>query len=304
MLESSNIRSGRLWRTLKERSMAASPRQTDETQQPTFVFKGTIKKLKGATMKEVPVNERTAVVTVDQIIEAPPDLAGYSGHDITVQLSGSQKVSVGQQMTFHTTSWMYGNSIAVRSLSQETVKTSHATLLGVSDDPVERRAQREQRKHFDVADLVVSGKVVAVRLPGDSVPGRKRASAEAHGPISEHDPKWREAVIEVNKVHKGAFKKKQVVVRFPASSDALWHGAPKFHAGQEGYFMLRRAKSEEPMKKGSKKQKGGVRVAGAAKDDTGAAQSSKALDPGDFQPYGEPGGIKTIIESKSFKLNN
>lgn len=284
--------------------MAASPRQTDEAQQPTFVFKGTIKKLKSAMMKEVPVNERTAVVTVDQIIEAPPDLAGYSGQDITVQLSGRQKVSVGQQMIFHTTSWMYGNGIAVRSLSQEPVKSSHATLLGAGDDPVERRAQREKREHFDVADLVVSGKVVAVRLPGDSVPGRKRPSAEARGPISEHDPKWREAVIEVDEVHKGALKKKQVVVRFPASSDVTWHGAPKFHAGQEGYFMLHRAKSEKSMKKGTKKQKGRVRIAGAAKSDTGAAESYKALDPGDFQPYSEPGGIKTIIESKSIKSNN
>lgn len=272
--------------------MAASPRQTDEAQQPTFVFKGTIKKLNSATMKEVPVNERTAVVSVDQIIEAPPDLAGYSAQDITVQLSGRQKVRVGQQMTFHTTSWMYGNSVAVRSLSQEPVK-SNATLLGVGNDPVEQPAQRERRKHFDAADLVVSGKVLAVRLPGESVSGRK-VSAEAHGPISEHDPKWRDAVIDVNEVHKGALRKKQVVVRFPASSDAMWHGVPKFHAGQEGYFMLHKAKAEEAAAKGAGKPKRRVR-------DRGAAESYRAPGPGDFQPYTESGGIKTILESKSVK---
>jgi hypothetical protein len=277
--------------------MAASPRQTDEAQQPTFVFKGTIKKLKSATMKEVPVNERTAVVTVDQIIEAPPDLAGYRGQDITVQLSGRQKIDVGQQMIFHTTSWMYGSGIAVRSLSQEPVKGSHATLLGVGDDPVEQRAKRQQREHFDAADLVVSGKVVAVRLPRDPTPGRKRAGAASPGPISEHDPKWREAVIQVDELHKGAHKKKQVVVRFPSSNDVMWHGAPKFHAGQEGYFMLHKAEAEESKAKGAKKQKGKVR-------DRGAAESYQALDPGDFQPYSEPGGIKAIIESESTKSNN
>ena len=282
--------------------MAASPRQTDGAQKPTFVFKGTIKKLKSATMKEALVNERTAVVTVDQIIEAPPNLVGYSGQDITLQLGGRQKVSVGQQMIFHTTGWMYGDSVAVRSLRQEPVKSSRAALPGAGDDPVERRVQREKREHFDVADLVVSGKVVAVRLPGDSAPGRKRARAEAPGPISAHDPEWREAVIEVDKVHKGALKKKQVVVRFPASSDVMWLGAPKFQAGQEGYFMLHRVKSEKSTTKGTKKQKGekgGVRVAGAVKADTVAVGSYQALDSADFQPSSEPGGIKTILESES-----
>ena len=274
--------------------MAASPRQTDEAQKPTLVFKGTIKKLKSATMKEVPVSDRTAVVTIDQIIEAPPDLAGYSGQDITVKLSSRKKVTIGQQMIFHTTSWMYGNSIAVHSLSEEPVKSSHTAMLSAGDDPVERRAKREKREHFDVADLVVSGKVVAVRLPSDSAPGQKRGGAKGPGPISEHDPKWREAVVQVDEVHKGAAKKKQVVVRFPASSDVMWHGAPKFHAGQEGYFMLHKTEAEGSTAKGAKKQK-------RKGHDAGTAESYQALHPGDFQPYSEPGGIKTIIESESIK---
>lgn len=274
--------------------MAANPRRSAEAERPSFVFNGTIKKLGSATMKDVPVDERTAIVTVDQIIEAPPDLAGYSGQDITVQLGGRQKVTVGQPMTFHATGWMYGDSVAVRSLKQEPVTGTGAAQLGAGGDPAERRAQREKREHFDVADLVVSGKVVAVRLPGGAGPGRKRARAEAPGPISEHDPKWREAVIDVDGVHKGALKKKQVVVRFPASSDVLWHAAPKFHAGQEGYFMLHRVKSEKSTAKGPKKQKGMVRIAGAV-------GSYQTLDSADFQAASEPGGIKTILESESMK---
>src|SRR5713226_2518304 len=128
-------------RELKEGSMAASSLQTDEAQKPTFVFKGIIKRLKNATMKDVPVNERTAIVTVDQIIEAPPDLAGYGGQDITVQLSGRQRVRVGQQMLFHATGWMFGDGVAVRSLRQEPGDDGDATPAG--DDPVERRAQKQ-----------------------------------------------------------------------------------------------------------------------------------------------------------------
>src|SRR5438309_10270079 len=105
--------------SLKEASMPASQSKTEPAPKPTFVFKGTIKKLKSATMKDVPLNERNAIVTVDQIIESPADLAGYGGQDITVQLSGRQKVRVEQQMLFHAAGWMFGDSVAVRSLREE-----------------------------------------------------------------------------------------------------------------------------------------------------------------------------------------
>lgn len=281
--------------------MPASPTRRAQIQRPTFTFKGTIKKLRSATMKEVPVTPRTAVVTVDQVIEAPSDLAGYNGQDITVQLSGRQKVNVGQEMIFHTTGWMYGDSIAVQSLNQEAVKSSRAAILSASVDPIERRAQREKREHFDVADLVVSGEVVAVRMPADTSESAKGVSAPAStqtriGSISEHDPSWREAVIQVDKVHKGSHREKQVVVRFPASKDVMWHDAPKFHLGQQGFFMLHKPKTEKPKAMRGRKMPAKAVVAGS---EAGSTEAYTALDPTDFQPYNEPGGVKTMIESKS-----
>ena len=286
--------------------MPASPSKTAQAQKPTFVFKGTIKKLKSASMKDVPVDDRTVVVTVNQIIEAPPALADYNGQDITVQLGGRQKVRAGQELIFHTTSWMFGESIAVRSLTEEPVTGRSAAMLSAADDPVDRRAQREKRGRFDAADLVVSGKVVAVRLPAGTAQRSRAASLDAsdqapRGPVSEHDPKWREAVIQVDEVHKGSHKKKQVVVRFPASKDVMWYGAPKFHPGQQGFFMLHKSKTEKPKAKRGKKQSGKVAEAAVADSEVGVSEAYTALDQTDFQPYNEPGGVKTIIDSESRK---
>ena len=275
-----------------------SPRQSKEPQQPTFVFKGTIKKLKSATMEDVPLNERTAIVTVDQIIKAPPDLTGYGGQDITVQLSGRQKVRVGQQMTFHATGWMFGDGIAVRSLRQEPVKVGEV-MSADPGDAVKRRGQKQQHSYFKDADLVVSGKVVAVRLPGDSTPATKRGDRPT-GPITEHDPKWREAIIQVDEVLKGAHQEKQVVVRFPASSDVMWHEVPKFEAGQQGYFILHKSESRKASRKGPTMQRGKARGAGAGK----AGKTSEyylARDSADFQPYDEPGGIRPLLGTESIK---
>jgi hypothetical protein len=294
--------------------MPASRSKTAQAHGPTFVFKGRIKKLKSATMKDLPVDALTVVVTVNQVIEAPAALAEYTGQDITVQLSRRQQVRVGQEFIFHTTSWIFGESIAVRSLAEEPVTRSRAAVLSAAAvDPVERRAQRQKRVHFDEADLVVSGKVVAVRLPaGDTQRSRavkSRAISPAssiqapRGPVSEHDPKWREAVVEVDEVHKGSHKKKQVVVRFPASKDVMWYGAPKFHPGQQGFFMLRKPKTEKPKVKRSRKRPGPRDLAesAVAEPEVESGEAYVALDPTDFQPYSEPGGVKTIIESESAK---
>ena len=120
------------------------------------------------------------------------------------------------------------------------------------------------------------------------------------GPVSEHDPRWREAVVEVDDVHKGVHKKKQVVVRFPASTDVMWYGAPKFHPGQQGYFMLHQTEVKKPKQRQTRK---GVKaaVASDAEPEEVTTKAYTALDQMDFQPYHESGGIKTIIESGAKK---
>jgi len=279
-------------------------RKAAQTEKPTFVFKGTVKKLKSATMKTVAVDSNTVVVTVDQLIEAPPNLAAYAGQEITVQLSGAIKPKVGQQLIFHTVSGQYGESIEVRSLIEEPFQASHSAMLSAAEDPVERHRERERRRHFDDADLVVSGKVLAVTLPPGEQAATKTASKSAlaaavttrRKPVSEHDPKWRDAVVEVDDVHKGKHKKKKIIVRFPASTDVMWYNAPKFHPGQQGHFMLQKTTPEKPPK-GSKAAK--KTAAAAAPAET--MDTYVALDPLDFQPYSQPGGIKKIIESEKTK---
>jgi hypothetical protein len=265
-------------------------------QKPTFIFKGTIKKLKSATMKDVPVNARTAIVKVEQIIEAPPALLDYKGQDITVQTSGRQKLKVGQEMIFHTTNCIFGDSIMVESVREESVENEQMAMLSAASDPVERQAHRETREHFNTADLVVSGKVVSVRLPSETAAASDQVPG---GPVSEHDPNWREAVVEVNEVHKGSPQKKQIVVRFPASTDVMWYAAPKFHPGQQGYFMLHKEEAKTSKTKRAKKSVG--KSAATTEAEAEAKEVYTALDPVDFQPYHEPGGIKTIIETESAK---
>jgi len=208
-----------------------------------FVFQGTVVRLKDATMT-VPDPTKTAVVRVDTILRAPEVLHGHAGTEITVQLARGERLKVGQRAVFHTNGWLYGKSLAVQSVGHEAVPKKAATAAAVAapaPDPARAAAEHEIAERASQAPLVVSGKVVAVGLPA-STQGAATAAAHAPAttpsPISEHDPFWSEAVIAIQKVHKGALTQKQVVVRFPASRDVRWYGAPKFQVGQEGIFLL------------------------------------------------------------------
>lgn len=284
--------------------MPANPTKKEPASEATYIFKGTVEKLKAATMKNVPVDNRTVVVRVDQVIEAPKNLAEYAGKDITVQLSGRQKVSVGQEMVFHTNGWIFGDSVAVQSVKQEAVKKTHAAMLSRGGDPVQHKANRELRQRLDEAHLVVSGKVSAVRLPnemGDAGTSETRAVTSAGAgegrPVSEHDPKWREALIEVDDVHKGTHATKTVVVQFPASTDVRWYKAPKFHPGQRGYFILHKTTvtKAEPRETGERALTGGPEPAPEV------VEAYTCLHPSDFQPYGSPS--KALIELAPDQVN-
>lgn len=83
------------------------------TRQSTFVFRGTVEKTAGSTMPAVPANESTAVVRVDELIDAPGAPLDLAGKSITVKLLQTGSVRAGEQWMFFTKGWLMGNSMAV-----------------------------------------------------------------------------------------------------------------------------------------------------------------------------------------------
>lgn len=263
----------------------------DSPPKPTLVFQGTVRKLKSATMKNVPVSERTAVVHVDQVLESPPNLRHLAGTDITVELAGS--AATNTSLVFHAAGWIFGDSVAVRAISQEPIERSHAPLLARGGDPAAHLSARKLKERVDHADLVVSGTVVAVKLPEGSEPvarGARAAREVETKPVSEHDPKWREAVVEIADVHKGEHAPKRVSVLFPASHDVRWFKAPKFHAGQQGYFILRKEQIDAADRV-DVRTRGAPLPAGAP----APVEVYTALGPDDFHPYQQQERLRGIV---------
>jgi len=248
------------------------PKQIDYqalSQEAGMVFKGTVKQQGAATMPQVPVNDKTLVVTVDEILKAPDGLKPLVSKDITVQLGEGQQAAAGQQYIFFCKGWMFGASIALIAIgvAQATdLATKHATA-SVASAPDRAIIERIAK-----AETVISGRVVDVR----EVPRT--------GPISEHDPMWREAVVQADTVAKGPqpdIGQDKVVVRFASSRDIRWKNAPKFHVDQQGVWILGDARA--PL---------GLAAIG------GEPKTYTVVDPHDFHPAEELPRVQSLIAKR------
>jgi hypothetical protein len=259
--------------------------------------------MKASADRAIRASPRTAIVRVDEIVEAPESLSDLTGNEITVEFAKAARLSAKQQAIFHTNGWVFGDSVAVQALTHQPLDADRPALAAASAagrDPVASLRTKDAQVRFADADVVASGRVVSISLPNGAAgrgQGRRRgaggALAFAAGTgseelLSEHAPLWRDASVEVHEVHKGSKPAKHVTVRFPASTDVMWFKAPKLHVGQEGLFMLHTGELAGSQRRG---------VAAAA-----IAPSERVftvLHPADFQPFDEPGGIRNAIAAAS-----
>ena len=198
-----------------------------------FSFIGTVERLGSATMGDVPIDDRTAVVRVDQVLHAPAAFAQIAGSRVTLQLSADEGApEKGSQWTFFATGAAFGESIALTEvgrlpMNQIEPHLARATQFGTSP-LAEQQAEVEAdrlRQHVSDADAVVVGRVTKLEKAGEMT-------------FSEHDPDWWKATIDVQHVESGNVQPGEIDVLYPNSDDVQWHHAPKPKAHQTGMWVL------------------------------------------------------------------
>lgn len=227
--------------------------------QSTFIFDGTVTKLEAATMPAVSVSDNTIVVTIDRIYQTPEFLGDYTGREITVLVKNPRSLRAGEQATFFAKGWLLGEGVAVQEVGR--LKRGSVMDLGEQIAAVRQTiSDRDLQKRIASADVVVVGKVANVKAV---------AEPRRPGPITEHDPQWSEANLEVDTVLQGDASLRRILVLFPGTLDVAWVHVPKFRVGQEGIWILVRDRK---------------------------LKAYTALDPLDFQPMNQLDRIKDLIK--------
>ena len=213
----------------------------------TFVFAGRVLTVGDVSFAAVPRSPRTVVVSVDEVLEKPAAVSLVKGDKVTVEVREPWQFHDGTRATFYASGWIFGSGVAVREVGHEIAPQSSAGISPAAETgastPTQGELAQARKEVSDAqlqariqkADMVVVGRVTAIR------PGAVRAAGP--GPnrvLSEHDPDWQEAIVQIESAIKGAQDGQEIVVRFPGSMDVAWHGAPKLKVGQEGTFVLQR----------------------------------------------------------------
>jgi hypothetical protein len=203
--------------------------------QSEMILRVTVKTIGSST---VPASDpaKLTVITLDEVIAGPDLLKSFKGQDITVLLASPGAVKQGEQRILFANSWTFADSIGVVEVGSQTTTAQAADAKGLAEEMQRAKTtQNDQllRAKLESATLVVAGFVRAVKA-------RPVRSAKEQTKLSEHDPQWTEAEIEVREVLKGSSTTNSISIVFPASNDVMWIGAPRLSVGQDGVFLLSR----------------------------------------------------------------
>jgi hypothetical protein len=208
---------------------------TELLQRSAISFTGTIERLGASSVPELPtVDDHTAIVLVDRVLHGPSAFAHLVGTRVTVQLAEDvDPPTVGQRLAFFANGLAFGSGLAVTEVGrlpasevEPYIERAVATGAPAPFSDLQSGLKAEQlREHAAGAAAVVVGTVTSLR----------RAAA---GRVSEHDPEWWVATLEVHHVERGDVAPGEIEVLYASSHDVRWHDKPKPAAGQDGVWIL------------------------------------------------------------------
>lgn len=202
-----------------------------------FAFQGTVEQVGAATIDVFPSDDRTVVVRVDEVLQAPEPFAKLAGSRVTLRLAdGAPALAAGDSESFFANGVAFGESLALQEvgrLATDDLRSQVAPPPGeLALEGLQRAVDTQRvREHASSADAVLLGRVVALR----------RAAGP---PLREHDPDWWVATLEVAHVERGDVAGPTVDVLYPNSADVRWQDIPKPRPDQDGLWILHATEGE------------------------------------------------------------
>ncbi|HME25228.1 MAG TPA: hypothetical protein VKI44_28525 [Acetobacteraceae bacterium] len=184
-----------------------------------FIFTGSIARAGVATMPTVPVNA-TVVVSVDDVVKAPPGFGSFAGREVTVQLV--EPLAAGRYL-FFADPLAVGGGLAVRERAHLDAVDAMATAFAA--DAVERGYAARIGPRMQAAALVVLGKI------GEVKPIRV---------VDERDEgvPWAMAPLSIDHVFRGKPAHSAVTLVGPGRASRLLPRTPALRSGLQAILVL------------------------------------------------------------------
>jgi hypothetical protein len=208
------------------------PSERDELlRRSSFVFAGTVREARASTVKLVPAGDNTVAAHVDRVVKGADTVGDFTGENVTIVLQKPLSVRQGDRFTFFTNPRVSSKNLAVEEVGHLPADERAAELKAQAGKVEQEAKDKKLREHVAQADLIVTGQITATKPLARETGNRP--------PLSEHEPEWWEATIQVQGVEKGKADK-TVTVYYPHSRDIRWFAVPKLDdlKVKEGVFLL------------------------------------------------------------------
>ena len=206
------------------------PKNVISANDSKFIFRATTEQIGTATLPEISDPGNCIVVKVNEVISAPPGFTDWTGKLITVAVKEPGRQKPGIEKVYYTNGWLYGKSLAVIEISSRNAnEISNKEVL----DGVNKNQEQKIKERIKSSELVISGQIFKI----DTLRNTSKV-------ISEHEPEWRLATVNIDSVLKGR-QLTSTVFRFPSSRDIMWIDSPKFSKSQRGIWLLRKLNAND-----------------------------------------------------------
>ena len=199
----------------------------------TLAFEARVVRLRATAFTGITPTSHTIVAEVSEVFRGPSAMKVRTGKAVTILAKDLSGLKQGAIMVFFANAWVLGEQIAVQEVGR-IARYERASLRDQISVAAEREAIRPIRENLRQASLVIVGRVAKVRDPE-----RPTAIPPIPRVLSEHDPRFREAIVQVETVLKGQPNGETITLIFPSSRDVAWYMVPKFEVEQQGIWILK-----------------------------------------------------------------
>jgi len=218
-------------------SAAALLGAEDKCLRGTIVMEGLVIAGSGSALPGTAPSPNSFVVKATRVLPPAEDAVVRieKGESVTV-FGASQPPVEGQRIRIYALGGSLGKNVALREVCREKLTiTSAAASVNALDAIASKRGAvqiDDLRKQIERAELACFGRVTAVLPPLSAQPRL--------GNVSEHDPQWRIAVVDLSGCARNAASTPGFRLRFPGTDDISFSHLHKPSVGEEGFFLIRR----------------------------------------------------------------
>lgn len=192
-----------------------------------IIFVGTVTDTNAPAVPGLAAGQGKVLTRIDSALVAPAALAPLEGRTVTLVSEEGKAPALNERFIFFTQPLLVGKELTLQEIGRLSVAAADDLRRQIQSSEL-RLDDGRLRQRLDAVDAVAIARVATIdtTVPPPQVP------------VTEHDPQWQRASLEISEVLSGDLRDRTVTLVFPGTLDVAWVGAPRPGTQQQAVWLL------------------------------------------------------------------